>query len=116
MTKFNLKHIAISFVAIAVSVGFTGRVSAEPGWDELISFLGVDKDNKEFHRFAGKHKHKLDESTKGPSGSFSTDGHSVSILYRQNIFVRAIVSPRHYSDGLTEYQAELPFGLTKIPH
>lgn len=106
-----LKRFAVVLFTIALLVGYAREVHADPEWNELIAFLGEDKDSKEFQRFAKKHD--LDESTKGPSGSFSPAGRSFSILYRENKFGRAIVSPRQYVGELEVYQQKLPFGLSK---
>ncbi|MFT5523209.1 MAG: hypothetical protein ACI9HK_001155 [Pirellulaceae bacterium] len=111
MASYCLKQMTVVMLASVTLVSYARAADADPEWTEFIAFLGVDKDNKEFQQFAKKHD--LDESTKGPSGSFSSAGHSVSILYRENKFIRAMVSPRHYASGLKVYQGNLPFGLTK---
>ena len=85
--------------------------SKDPTWAELVSFLGLKKDDSTFQAFSKKYK--LKESTKGPSGSFSTDGHSASLLYRKNIFVRIIVNPQHYAKSLRKYSGKLPYDLMR---
>ena len=60
------------------------QVHEEDGvhWATLAKLFNQPKDSPEVARFV--EIHGLRESTKGPSGSFTPDDHSYSILYRAN--------------------------------
>jgi hypothetical protein len=88
-----------------------------PAWDSLAKLYDLPKDSKEVTSFV--RAHGLSGVSKGPSGSFSADDQSYSLLYRRNQICTIKLRVSTYPDGYGEkhwkpYSGTLPGKLS--PH
>jgi len=104
-----------TLTALIILVAFNSALADEyPAWPELAPLFGKQKDSIQVRMFATKWK--LKEHTKGPSGGFTPENHSYSLLYRQNEIVTIILDvlppPVGYGEeSWTAYKSTLPFGI-----
>ena len=107
-----MRYLLLSAMLVFVS---TARAAEHPQWASLAALHGQQKDSKEVVAFV--QAHKLDEVTKGPSGSFTPDDNAYSLLYRDNrikwIVIQASPVPKKYANAnWRPYSKALPGGLS----
>lgn len=89
--------------------------AAAPKWQVLAKLFNQHKDSKEVTSFV--QNHRLIEATKGPSGAFTSNDNSYSIMYRgsrvDTIVLRVSQFPRgHGEEHWRAYSQDLPGKLT----
>ncbi len=88
--------------------------AAHPQWSELANLFGKEKDSPEVAALV--RMEMLGETTKGPSGNFTPDDYSYSLLYRENkietIVLKVTPPPQGYAqENWRSYAQPLPGGL-----
>ncbi len=101
--------VLLSLLAAPVAVA-----AEHPVWADLAMLYGQSRDSKAVTKFV--REHKLEEITKGPSGSLTPDDHAYSLLYRANrintVVIKVTPPPNGYAqDNWCSYSETLPCKL-----